>query len=370
MSLSLKAKHLSHMVFLARTRRFREVYNYVWVRNLWWSPFWQKMFLLRLGRLYDIYPPFLEIEPTTVCNFKCVICEHTYWDEKPRNMSFEEFKSIVDQFPRLKWLGLTGIGSSFLNKDFMRMVKYTKSKGTILELVDTLNHVDEDTIGELLDVGVNILFVSFYGASKESYEQICVGSDFNKVVENLRCLVRMKKERKTQLPVLNFHFIVNRSNIHEMTVFLELIHSLDAGEYEVLFTPLLHGFNEVKDLTVELTDETMEVVKERGKELGINVAYNLNVPTNKPPVSDCALWIMPFVFVTGHVIPCCVGNEANRREFQKETSLGNVFEHSFRDIWYGDKYKNFRRMIRRGDVPIQCKNCSDFDTRCAHVRKC
>ena len=66
----------------------------------------------------------MEIEVTTRCNLKCIICEHTYWDEPNRDMSFEQFKGIVDQFPKLKWIGLTGIGESFINKDFMKMLRY------------------------------------------------------------------------------------------------------------------------------------------------------------------------------------------------------------------------------------------------------
>ncbi len=66
---------------------------------------------------------------------------------------------------------------------------------------------------------------------------------------------------------------------------------------------------------------------------------------------------MPFIFVTGHVIPCCAENEANAREFQKKTSMGNVFKQSFREIWYGEKYRSLRKMLREGKVPPPCVNC-------------
>jgi len=70
---------------------------------------------------------------------------------------------------------------------------------------------------------------------------------------------------------------------------------------------------------------------------------------------------MPFIFVTGHVIPCCAGNEAGRRDFQKETSLGNVFIQSFKEIWKGKKYKALRKMIREGKVPPPCVDCSLYE---------
>ncbi|MBA3017812.1 MAG: hypothetical protein FP811_06655, partial [Desulfobacteraceae bacterium] len=37
--------------------------------------------------------------------------------------------------------------------------------------------------------------------------------------------------------------------------------------------------------------------------------------------------------------------------------LGNVFETSFKKIWYGEKYKSLRRQLSRGKVPAPCKDC-------------
>jgi MoaA/NifB/PqqE/SkfB family radical SAM enzyme len=275
-------------------------------------------------------------------------------------MSFEEFKTIVDQFPKLKWAGLTGIGSSFLNKDFLKMIRYLKERSVIVEIIDTFNApVNEKILRELIEIEPDILFVSIYGGSSETYNKICVGGNFDKVIENIRTFVRLKKEKGTLLPVLNFHYIVTKPNVLEITKFLEFVHSLMTEVGEVLLTPLLHSFEEVKDIEIDLTEDIVKHVEEKAKKLGITLAYNLSVPKKgrKPPITHCVEWIMPFVFATGHVIPCCAGNEANRREFQKATSLGNVFNKSFKEIWYGDEYKKFREMIRKGIVPLQCSNC-------------
>jgi MoaA/NifB/PqqE/SkfB family radical SAM enzyme len=275
-------------------------------------------------------------------------------------MSFEEFKTIVDQFPKLKWAGLTGIGSSFLNKDFLKMIRYLKERSVIVEIIDTFNEpVNEKILRELIEIGLDILFVSIYGGSKETYEKVCVGGNFDRVIENIRTFVLLRKKMGTLLPVLNFHYIVSKYNVHEITKFLEFVHSLKTEVGEILLTPLLHEFKEVKDIAVDLTEDIVKSIEEEAKKLGITLAYNLSVPKKgrKPPITNCVEWIMPFIFVTGHVIPCCAGNEANQRDFQKATSLGNVFNKSFKEIWYGDEYKKFREMIRKGKAPLQCRNC-------------
>jgi pyrroloquinoline quinone biosynthesis protein E len=278
-------------------------------------------------------------------------------------MSFEEFKSIVDQFPKLKWIGLTGIGESFLNKDFMKMLKYVKSKNILVELYDTFYFIDKQVAKELIELEIDKIFLSMDAATKETYEKIRVGSNFEKVTNNVRYLFQLKKKKRAFFPKIAFHYIVNRLNLSEIPQYIELVHSLSGGEETIIqFTRMLHKFKEVKDLFVEIPEEIIRLAEEKAKKFNIPITWNADVPKFKPPVTRCIEWTMPFIFVTGHVIPCCSGNEAGHREFQKETALGNVFEQSFKEIWYGEKYKTLRKMLSRGEIPLPCKNCCLYDT--------
>ncbi len=353
---------IRYILWLFHKGKFRLIGNYFWMYFWEWSDLFSKTFLIRFFPWGVPYPPSIEIEPTTVCNLKCTICEHTYWNEKARNMSLEEFKGIVDQFPKLRWIGLTGIGSSFLNKNFLKMVAYVKNKSILVELIDTFNHIDEKILDQVMDLEVDFYYISIYGATKETYEEVCIGSNFDKVMNNIKYLIKLKHDKKTLLPIINFHFIVNKQNYHEMIPFLELIHSLNAKEFQVLFTPLLHPFDETKDISVDIPLEKRDEIQRRAKELGIRVIYNDCAQLDKPTISQCTAWLEPFIFATGHVVPCCAGNEANQRDFQKKAALGNVFEKSFKEIWYSEEYKKFREMVHEGITPVQCKGCSVYKT--------
>jgi len=351
---------LKRLLFLIRTKGMKWTYNYIHFITFYDT---QNPILIKLLQWLQPYPSYIEIECTTKCNLKCSICEHTYWDEPNRDMSFDQFKSIIDQFPKLKWIGLTGIGESFLNKEFMDMLRYVKSKNIYVELYDSFYFMNEAIINELIDLGVDRIFASIDAATKETYEKIRVGAKFEKVMNNLRIFVKLKEEKKAYFPELCFHYIVTKDNVNELTKYIELIHSLNTDVTLIQFTRMLHYFDEVKHLFVEVPEETIREVDNKAKELGMKVVWGLNVPRNKPPINKCTAWYMPFIFVTGHVIPCCAGNEANKREFQKATSLGNVFEKSFKDIWYGEKYKELRRKIRKGEVPPPCVDCPIYDVR-------
>jgi len=277
-------------------------------------------------------------------------------------MSFEQFKYIVDQFPKLKWIGLTGIGESFVNKDFLRMLEYVKSKKIYVELYDNFSFVDEKAAMALVDLGVDKIFISMDAATKPTYERIRVGADFDKVKANIGRFLNFRDKKRTPYPELSFHYIINKLNISEVIPFVDLVKAMTGAESSIIFTRMLHCFPEARDLFVEIPADLGERIREKVKETGIRIGWNADASPIKLPISQCSFWIMPFIFVTGEVIPCCAGNEANNRDYQKKFSLVNVYEQSFKDIWNSDRYRNFRKAVRQGKVPPQCRDCPPFDT--------
>ena len=367
MSLKYKLKLLSNFIL---DGRFREIYNMFWVYPLWWNRKWAAFILNKLFPRFgiDLFPPFLEIEHTTACNLKCVCCEHTYWKEPPKNMSFQDFKKIFDSFGKPKWLGLTGIGSSYLNPDYHKMMAYAKKKGTIVEIFDHFAHFKDDKkIKELIEIGPDFQFISTYGASKKSFENVCVNSNYNLVIKNIKRFVQLKKQMKKRFPILSFHYIVTSESKDEVLKFLDFVHSLDTEVAEVLVTPMMHTFKEAAKYATDIDGDYVEKIGEKAREYNIPITINMCVKKEteglerKPPINNCREYIMPFIFVTGHVVPCCAQNEANVREKQKKTSLGNVFQEDFRKIWYSPRYKKLRQDIIKNKCPEVCALCPAYE---------
>ena len=340
-----------------------------WVYPLWWnhkfSAFLLNKFFPKLG--IDLFPPFLEIEPTTICNFRCVCCEHTYWKHPSQNMTFEQFKKIFDSFGKPKWLGLTGIGSSYLNPDFHKMLKYAKSRGTIIEVMDHFAHFKSDKqIKELIEIGPDFQFVSTYGASKKSFEKVCVGSNYDIIEKNIKTFVKLKKQMKKRFPILNFHYIITSESKDELLDFIDFVHSLDTEIGEILVTPMLHSFKQAKKYVVSIDKKYVEKIESKAKSYKIPITINMSAKQeaegleNKPPIKNCKEYIMPFIFVDGTITPCCAQNEANQREWQKATSLGNTLKQDFRKIWYSSRCKALRKSIRNNKCPEECKLCPAY----------
>jgi len=309
-------------------------------------------------------PEWFEIEPTTYCNFKCRMCEHTYWKEPNRNMTFEEFKSIRDQFPVLRWIGMTGIGESLLNPDFMKMLWYVKQDPSIyIELFDQFFLTTPRVLEEWVDMSLDKVYVSLDAAHKETYEWQRPGSNFDRVLNNLKKIDEIKKNKGKHYPRLCFHYIINKQNICDVLDYLDLVKDLNIDVWFIQFTRMLHPFPEVKDMFVNISPSFKEQVLIKAKKLGLDVRFNANVPLRKPPMYQCSAYIQPFIFVTGHVIPCCCMNEENRRQWQKDTSLGNVFEKPFKEIWYGKRFRDLRRKIYTNQIHEICRRCPLFNVR-------
>ena len=365
---SHKLKLASHYVW---DGRWREIYNMIfWVYPFWWnrkiSAFLNNKLLPKLG--IDLFPPFLEIEPTTACQYACVCCENSYWKEPPKSMSFQNFKKIFDDFGMPKWLGLTGIGTSYLNKDYHKMLSYAKSKGTLIETFDHFNDLkDDDHIRELINTGMDFLFISIYGGTKESYEKVMRGGNFDKAMHNIRRFVALNKQMKKRFPILSFHYIITKDSKDSLSTFLDFVHSLDTEIAEVLVTPMTHAFKEAEDFAVTIDENYVNDLKAKAKRLGIGITINFSAKKDseelekRPPMSDCKELLMPFIFSNGDITPCCSLNEANNRDWQHGTSLGNAIEKPIKEIWYSKRYKRMRDMIRNKEVPPECIYCPAYD---------
>lgn len=355
---------MRNIFYLLRHKRLRCAYSY-----LWSSIFTRDSGIALLDPLWRLfpyltpYPEAIEIEPTTRCHLRCIICEHTYWHEPGRDLSFEEFKKIVDQFPRLKWIGVTGIGSQFLNKDFIKMLEYLKKRGVYIEFFDTFDLISEEVSHKLIDLMVDKIWLSCEASTKATYEKIRVGADFDKILSNVRKFLELKKKRKALLPELWFHYIINKYNIAEMPGYVELAGRLVKGvpnAATLIFFSGLMEFQEVLPMKVwSVPPEIKSQVYKMADKHGIYINWNENIDRNQPP-KKCTKWNEPFILATGHLQPCCVINEANERGFQKENAFLNLLENDFRNFWYSPRFRDFLATLHANRFPQVCKNCKVY----------
>lgn len=320
-----------------------------------------------MQRIIDYYPTIIQIGITNKCNLLCIMCRRVSVTEKypsflevekhssllEMEMSFERFKEILSQFPKLKKICLTGPGENFLNKDFLKMLKYAKEKKIYVEFFDNFYFLDEEKANKLIDIGVDKIYVSIDGATKETYEKIRIGSDFDRVIKNIKGLFYLKKRRQEIYPEINFNYVINTYNFLEVLAFMDLATSIAVGEkFSIQFIDMVNFNGNQSNLCLKenLTQKIIFQAIKKAKKMGITINHVHKIKKN---IINCQHWLMPIIVPHGYVFPCCSAP-------YDAIDMGNINEKSFKEIWNSDNYKNFRKGIRIGRTPIFCKNCEFY----------
>lgn len=317
-------------------------------------------------------PTFFEMETTTVCDKKCFLCEHSHWKkgvQEIRHIKLEEFKHVANQFPTVRWVNLTGEGSSFLNKDYIPMIRYLREKfNTSVWLVDHLSDISKQQIEELQSL-IHGLYVSIDAATKDTYEGIKEGCDFNHVIDNLKYLIHLKRATKNPFPNVYFRYVILKENVREIPMFLDLINSLGkpwewGGPGEVEFAGLLYYPEIAGHYVDQIPQDVIDEIKKRVNK-GIYFRFSHAVEELNPPIDCCLAWMEPYLMLPGYVMPCCAVMMSNNRPFLREYSFGNVFKKDFKDIWKTDYYTKFRQMVVNPEAPVPklCAGCRAYNTK-------
>lgn len=157
------------------------------------------------------FPLHIDLEPTPACNLKCTFCATTYNKYKRGHMSRETWHKILTECGRegLHSLKFTYRGEPLIHKDIVEMVRYAKEVGIMDVYMNTNATLLTDKITRaLIAAGIDRISVSFEGYNKETYEKYRVGSSFEKVVENVRRIKKIKDELGTVKPYVRVQCVM------------------------------------------------------------------------------------------------------------------------------------------------------------------
>lgn len=311
----------------------------------------------------------IEVEVTTACPLKCKHCEHTYFpqDYKNQNLSLASFKKLIDSITNLKWINMTGEGSPFMNPEFIPMLRYAKSKNLYVDFSHDF-YTFNDAIGrELINLGIERIYFSIDGCTKETYEKVRVGSDYDRVIRNIRRFIQLKKEMKSPLPEICYRYAFFKDNEHEVQHLPLLVQDLgdDSDEPSINIVGLLE-FEQTKGMEVELPEWQISLTNAEAEDRGQKVYWShvTHDESKKPPMHYCVFWTEPYIMIDGSVVPDCAVLMSNRRPFLEENSFGNINNKTLIELWNTPKYIAFREMVRnpKAPVPSVCLGCRVYET--------
>ena len=271
-----------------------------------------------------------------VCNALCPNCPYTnseirsdYKDAK--YMAPEIFKKIADEVGKHQaWLRISGGGEPMMHPQFLELMEYAKEQGCKLGIITNGSILDDTLIDALLAIEVDVLEFSVDASTQADYEIVRKGLDFSKLVKNIQNVYN--KRNATNAPTKIIASAINQKGI-------------DVDTVEQFWLPYVDNFQKRKYLT-----------------WGINDAQNSADDT--PYLEPSQRVPCPFLFERlnidsrGQVMVCGYDIAAN-------TNMGNIQEHSIKEIWHGDGFGFYREkhLNRKGDEIEMCKNCPDWKYR-------
>src|SRR6266516_4825967 len=209
-------------------------------------------------------PRSIYIEPTSRCNELCQQCPRTLLSrEDDLDLSFEDFRSIVDQFPDLERVVLHGLGEPLLNKDLTQMVRYLKARGTYVLFNSNGILLNAKRGQDLIEAGLDEYRLSMDGATRETYARVRGVDAFERIWRNIRAFIARQKEQNASKPAVSLWFTAMKENLHELPGLIDLTY--EHGIREVYLQRLVYferGLAHSKQaLFRRATGEELELVR-------------------------------------------------------------------------------------------------------------
>ena len=287
-------------------------------------------------------PVHLTIEPTNVCNLRCLVCETGSGIlRRPKgSMLLDDFKTVIDKMKCTNTLFFYFMGEPFLNKDAYEMIRYAEDKNIFVSACTNGQNVDAKS---LIKSGIGEINFQIGGVTQEMHEKYRVRGNLKRTMDNLVDTLERNEISGNKIKVV-VGFIVMKHNAHEVDYFIELAKKL--GFEAQLINPCVRTLEQGKEL----------LPRDLKYWIYDHEAFNRGILRPKTVPRNHCEWIYysTVVLWNGDVVPCC-------RDAQGEYVMGNVLKQDFEEIWNGEKYRNFRKSIRENQSDMKlCRLCSGY----------
>jgi|WetSurMetagenome_2_1015567.scaffolds.fasta_scaffold05996_3 radical SAM protein with 4Fe4S-binding SPASM domain len=267
------------------------------------------------------------IENTNACNAHCVFCTHDKLTRKIGYMDFSLFKKIIADCASLnvKEVAIYRFGEPLLDPGFSEKVAFAKKAG--IEIVSTNTNASlltEETAIKILDSGLDVIYISLDGNSKETYEKIRKGLNYDVVTKNINRFIELKNYSHKEKPAIIINLCLLDENKNQVKDFVRKWSK--------------HGQVWISN-THDWSGKAEEIKAKKAKRI---------VPCR-------LLWTELVISWDGRVPMCCV-------DFDDKLIIGNLKNESIRQVWSGERLKKSRKIHLDGDFNkiSLCQNCTCY----------
>lgn len=265
-------------------------------------------------------PSILYIELTNKCNLECIMCPRSMMTRPQVDMDLKLFRSIVSQINSelTELIVLHSDGEPLLNENLFKLISIAKSKKLKVMTSTNATLLDSNKAKQLIDSGLDILTISIDGTTKEVYEAIRKGSDFDGVIGNVK---RFLKQKGKSDPFVIMQMIEMKENRLQTGQFLNYWSEYRKYKVYPVVKPMTDWFNEHPEII--------------------------------DPFSNCDRpWFGMVILSNGSIVPCV--HDINGRYEIGHGKNGNIY-----DVWNSEKMVKLREgLLKNRRSNELCRNCN------------
>jgi MoaA/NifB/PqqE/SkfB family radical SAM enzyme len=333
------------------------------------------------------------IEPTNRCNLECLTCIRNVWDEPLGMMQWETFEWIMDgiqAFEPIPTIFFGGFGEPFVHPEIIEMIRKAKDLGAAVELITNGILLTEDISEQLIETGLDVLWISIDGVKPESYADVRLGATLPNVLENLDSLLKRRDLAIRTKPQVGIAFVAMKRNIQELPDLLTmgvlkgielfsisnvLAYTAELKEEVMYERTLIEGSYQSASRTAEISFPRMDVSNQTlaAYQKAIQNNYHFRMSGNEVDrtVNKCPFLLKGSTSIRwdGEISPClpllhtheCYLGKRLRRS--RAYSFGNILDSSLAELWNNPGYIALRQRLQAFDFSpcTYCNSCEMAD---------
>ncbi len=339
------------------------------------------------------------IEPTVACNLDCITCFRNAWDQPIGRMTDETFEDILNGLKKMNPIPdvyFGGIGEPLFHPKTVEWIRRVKELGVKVELITNGTILTEKKSRELIDAGLDVLWVSLDGATPESFADVRLGAELPLILENLRRLFKMRKGGHFPQPEIGVAFVAMKRNINDLPKIIKMGHTFGARYFSVsniqpatpemqddqlykrtirniayLPSPVLPKLSLPK---MDFNEDTQAALTEAFNS-GCNVSFAGNNWGGANDVCNFVESGTMSIAWTGDVSPCWPLMHTHtsylhgKPRVSKKHIIGNVRKNTLEEIWLAPEYLAYRERLHNF-VFAPCTFCGGCDLSETNVEDC
>lgn len=315
------------------------------------------------ARLWSSEPTFLNIEPTTRCNYSCWYCIGRHM--KQEDIRVEDFARLLDNFPKVRTIALVGEGEPLLHKGFFEMAGMARDRGIKVMIISNGSAFSQSVVEKLCEYQITYVSISIDSADRSTFSQSRIDGDLERVWQGIEKLRKYRDENGYRYPVIalkgtlfehtknELPKIVDAAKSHGVEVF-ESFQPLNPMRSYVRIYPKeqLAQLPSVPEVSACIQRDTgyahreLKPMAQFCVEAGIDFDKVGRANPLRPSCDE--QWI--YSLLSGDITPCC----------QIKTPVSpnwNLFRARLDDILREPDYENVRFNLWNGFFPRYCEGC-------------